>query len=161
LSTIVWRIERQKHAGTPFSGIGAKLNGGRWNSVGISVAYSSAALSLAALEKFVHMKLSHSSKQHLVSFSATIPDNLRMEYQEVSHLPQTWRNSESYHPELAKIGDEWLMSSRTAVLRVPSAIIPQEYNYLLNPEHPDFSQIIIGDPEPFALDKRLWKTPSE
>jgi RES domain-containing protein len=158
LSTLVWRIDRQKHAENSFSGIGAKLNGGRWNSVGMSVAYSSATLSLSTLEKLVHMQLRHfSSKQNLVSISAEIPDNLLVERREETNLPQNWRSSEPYHPELISIGDEWLMSVRTAVLRVPSAIIPQEYNYLLNPAHPDFVNIKIGTPENFNFDQRLFK----
>jgi RES domain-containing protein len=120
LSTLVWRIDRQQHADNSFSGIGVKLNGGRWNSVGISVAYSSATLSLATLEKLVHMQLRHfSSKQSLVFIYAEIPDNVLVEQQEEADLPQNWRSSEPYHPGLISIGDEWLMSMRTAVLRVP------------------------------------------
>jgi RES domain-containing protein len=157
LSTLIWRIERRKHARSPFSGVGAKLNGGRWNSVGKSVVYSSATLSLAALEKLVHMQLRHFRKQDLVSFSAEILDTVLIEQKEETDLPQNWRSSELYHLELIQIGDEWLMSDRTAVLRVPSAIIPQEYNYLLNPAHPDFANIKIGAPEPFIFDKRLFK----
>jgi RES domain-containing protein len=157
LSTLIWRIERRKHARTPFSGVGAKLNGGRWNSVGMSVVYGSATLSLATLEKLVHMQLRHFSNQHLVFFSAEILDTVLIEQREATDLPQNWRSSELYHPELIKIGDEWLMSGRTSVLRVPSVIIPQEYNYLLNPAHPDFANIKIGVSETFIFDKRLFK----
>jgi RES domain-containing protein len=158
LSTLVWRIDRQKHAENSFSGIGAKLNGGRWSSVGMGFAYSSATLSLSTLEKLVHMQLRHfSSKQNLVSFSAEIPDTVPIEQREETDLLQNWRSAEPYYPELISIGDEWLMSARTAVLRVPSAIIPQEYNYLLNPAHPDFAHIKIGAPETFDFDKRLFK----
>jgi RES domain-containing protein len=62
------------------------------------------------------------------------------------------------HPKLTQLGDAWLNSLENAILRVPSAIIPQEYNYLLNPSHPDFSHIRINVPETFEFDDRLWKT---
>jgi RES domain-containing protein len=161
LSTIIWRIENQRHAATPFSGIGAQRFGGRWNSVGMSMVYSSATLSLSALEKFVHMELKHMGKQHLVSFNANIPDDVGIEQLSLSQLPQDWQRNAPYHPVLAQIGDKWLTKCETAVLIVPSAIIPQEYNYLLNPEHPDFSKIKIEPSEPFRFDNRLWKKPIE
>ncbi len=95
MSTLVWRIDRQKHAENAFTGIGAKLNGGRWNSVGMSVAYSSANLSLSTLEKLVHMQLRHfSSKQNLVFISAEIPDPVLIERREETDLPQNWRSAE-------------------------------------------------------------------
>jgi RES domain-containing protein len=84
LSTLIWRIARRKYLDTSFSGIGASKVGGRWNSKGKSVVYCSATLSLAALEKFVHMELRHMSKQNLICFNAEIPDLCAIQTLEVS-----------------------------------------------------------------------------
>jgi RES domain-containing protein len=124
------------------------------------MAYASATLSLATLEFFVHLEIEDAEGLELASTWAEIPETVSVETLPPSQLPANW--TDLIAPvSLASIGDEWLKSGRTAVLIVPSAIIPQEYNYLLNPEHPDFLQIIMGDPESFTLDKRLWKIHSE
>jgi len=71
-------------------------------------------------------------------------------------LPPNWREYPA-PPQLQAIGDKWVRSKRSAVLRVPSVIVPGEHNYLLNPEHPKFRRIVVGKPEKFALDLRLLK----
>jgi RES domain-containing protein len=124
------------------------------------MADTSATLSLATLEFFVHLEIEDAEGLELASTWAEIPETVSVETLPLSQLPANW--TDLIAPvTLASIGDEWLKSGRTAVLIVPSAIIPQEYNYLLNPEHPDFLQSIMGDSESFTLDKRLWKIPSE
>jgi RES domain-containing protein len=92
----------------------------------------------------------------LVSVYADVPADLAVAVIEVSDLPRDWRALPA--PEsLAGLGMEWLQSAETALLEVPSAVIPQESNYLINPAHPDFSRIEVGDPEPFVFDSRMWR----
>lgn len=89
-----------------------------------------------------------------VVFKAKIPKGVRVEYIEPEDLPQGWRQTPA-PTELALMGDEWIARQTTAVLRVPSAIVPLEYNYLLNSFHKDFSKIKIYSYTPFVFDQRL------
>jgi RES domain-containing protein len=92
----------------------------------------------------------------LVAVSAEIPDGLPMTRVSAVSLPARWRR----HPppeSLAELGEDWVGRRRTAVMMVPSALIPQESNYLLNPRQADFRRIRIGRPEPFRFDDRMWK----
>jgi RES domain-containing protein len=156
LSLTIWRIVKRKRESDAFRGEGASQYPGRWNSEGNKIVYTSANLSLAALETFVHMK-NQDAIELSVAIRAEIPDNITIESlteTEISLL--NWRNDPA-PPELAKIGDEWLASKKAAVFCVPSAIIPVENNYLLNPLHPDFSKIIIHPRKFFGFDRRMWK----
>ena len=146
-----WRIVKEKHAATAFDGEGAWLYGGRWNSPGRRVVYTSAALSLAALESLVHLN------PPVVFKYVAIPiefDDALVERVASSGLPADW-TEEPPPPSTKAIGDQWVMESRSAVLQLPSIIIPGEPNYLLNPTHADFKKIVIGRPAPFAFDPRL------
>jgi len=155
---IVWRLKKKKYIDTAFSGHGASLTPGRWNPAGFPVVYLSATLSLAALEKLVATrKSSYLFKIRMMAISAAIPNRLKIERIEVESLPRNWRGYGPSPPELQNIGAEWLKSGRAAVLRVPSAVVPIEYNYLLNPRHDEFSKIAIHKPEPFQFDPRLFK----
>jgi RES domain-containing protein len=151
----IWRISKRKYAATAFNGEGAKRFGGRWNSKGKSVVYTSAILSLAALETFVHMEIEDAGNM-FAYIRADIPEDLQIDRINISKLPSNWRNIPA-PPSLAAIGDEWFDASNTAVLAVPSAVIPVENNYLINSLHPDFSRIQISEPQPFELDPRMWK----
>jgi RES domain-containing protein len=150
---LVWRISAKRY--TKFDGAGARLAGGRWNSPGSAVVYTSATVSLAALELYVHLNPSRAVKD-LVLTSAQLPDDLKMQHVNVPGLPSGWRDHPA--PEaLQRIGDEWIVRNVSAVLVVPSAVIPQENNYLLNPLHPEFKHIRINKPEPFSFDLRIGK----
>jgi RES domain-containing protein len=154
LSLNLWRISKRKYANRAFSGEGARRVGGRWNSRGQGMVYTSATLSLAALEVFVHMEVEDSGGM-LAYIQATAPKTMKIEY--LPELPAGWRAIPA--PSiLAEIGDRWFRAGATAVLAVPSVVIPTEYNYLMNPAHPDFSQVQLTEPQPFELDPRLWKT---
>lgn len=138
-----------------FDGEGARRAGGRWNQRGTALVYASATLSLAAQELFVHLDPAEAPKD-LVAVSADIPDGVRIKILEATALPKNWRQYPA--PEsLAAMGTAWARSLETAVLQVPSAVIPQERNYLLNHAHTDFLKIQSGRPEPFAFDPRMWK----
>jgi RES domain-containing protein len=152
---VAWRLVKQRQAETAFSGEGARLYGGRWNHRGTSVVYLSGSLSLAALELFVHLGPDDIQLQ-LVSIDVEIPKNVQIENIEPGALPPNWRQEPP--PDSTKeIGTRWIQSGRSAVLRVPSVIIPVEQNFVLNPQHPAFEQLIIGEPRPFSFDSRMWK----
>jgi len=144
-----WRIVKAKHAATAFSGEGARLYGGRWNSPGVSLVYTSGTKALAALESLVHLN------PPVIFKYAAIPiefDTALVE--KVTALPADW-NDMPAPPSTRAIGDLWAKQARSAVLELPSVIIPGESNFLLNPTHPDFKKIVIGKPEPFSFDPRL------
>jgi RES domain-containing protein len=147
-----WRIVKARRAGTAFDGEGPRLRGGRWNSPGTAVVYTSQSISLAVLETLVHFDR-ESPLPELVVISCSFDDPLISEIDGAS-LPKHWRSYPA-PPELQQVGDEWIKSGRSAVLAVPSAIIESERNYLLNPRHASFSAIEIGEPQPFGFDLRL------
>jgi RES domain-containing protein len=119
------------------------------------VVYTSATLSLAALEYFVHLDPGDAPTD-LVAILADIPDAVPRAVIGIEQLPDDWRAYPA--PErVADLGSQWIRSGRTAVLVVPSAVVLQERNYLLNPIHRDFRRLRIGTPEPFSLDPRLRK----
>lgn len=144
-----WRIVKAKHAASAFSGEGAARAGGRWNSRGVPVVYASSTLSLAALENLVHLNPPLLFKY--VAFPIEFDDAL---VASPGKLPADWA-LEPPGPAGKAIGDAWVHAGRSAVLAVPTVIIPSETNYLLNPAHLDFKKISIGMPQPFAFDPRL------
>lgn len=155
MSLRVWRICQEKWAETAFDGQGAKIYGGRWNSIGIAVVYTSSSLALAALESLVHLGVKKIPKNY-VAICADIPENFTVEKIEPEKLPQNWRRDPA-PPKLTSIGDRWVSSSKSAILKVPSAVIDEEWNYLLNPKHPNFARIQIGKAKPFQFDGRLFE----
>jgi RES domain-containing protein len=145
-----WRILKSRHASTAFDGEGARLYGGRWNSPGTPMVYTSSTISLAVLEVLVHLQ-----KANLLSSYSLISagfDDALVERLDHSRLPDGWRAYPA-PSELQRIGEEWAQSQRSAVLEVPSVIVELEINYLLNPAHPDSSSVVIGEPEPFTFDE--------
>ena len=146
-----WRVIRQDFAVGAFDGEGARVWGGRWNSAGCAVVYTSAATSLGLLEKLVH------TDAGLLPFYVTIPvtfDADLVESVETGRLPANWRSLPAPF-ELQRIGDEWLASMRSCILEVPSVIVPHESNFILNPNHADFGLLEIGDPISLETDLRL------
>jgi RES domain-containing protein len=146
-----WRIVKAKHAATAFSGEGAARNGGRWNSRGVRVVYASSTKSLAALESLVHLNPPVRFKYVAIRMKF---DDALVEIFPPKSLPPDWR-VEPPPPSTQRIGDAWVLEERSAVLALPSVIVPGERNYLLNPAHPDFKRIAMGKPERFAFDPRL------
>lgn len=146
-----WRVVKQRFVAAAFDGEGAREFGGRWNSVGRAVVYTAATTSLALLEILVNADTT--LLPHYVAIPATFDRSL-IELVDADILPVGWRSSPPPF-ELKRIGDGWIGSHRSCVLQVPSAVIPHEWNYLLNPAHPDFSSIDIGDSIAFETDARL------
>ena len=146
-----WRLVKEKHIARAFSGEGAAKAGGRWNSRGVAMVYTSVARSLAALETLVHLNppIQFSYRIIRIEFDDKLVERLAL-----GALPSDWKLEP---PPLSTrhLGDEWVRSLRSAILAAPSAIIPDETNYLLNPAHPDFNTIFIDKPTPFRFDPRL------
>jgi RES domain-containing protein len=152
---IIWRITSAKYAAKAFDGEGARLYGGRWNHAGSAVVYCSTSLSLAALEYFVHLEPGL-APPHLVAVAAAVPAGLPADTLASASLPAKWRAYPA--PERLKdLGTIWLRANRTAILFVPSSVIPHEMNVLLNPAHPDFLKIQPQEAQPFSFDPRIWK----
>lgn len=144
-----WRIVKERHAATAFNGAGAARTGGRWNSRGVPVVYTSQSQALAALESLVHLNPPVLFKY--VVFRLSFPAELMEEFLK---LPPDWQ-AEPPPPATKAIGDLWVREARSAILALPSIIIPGETNYLLHPAHPDFKKITMGKPQRFAFDPRL------
>jgi RES domain-containing protein len=139
------------YADDAFSGEGAMRIAGGWNSAGTRMVYTAESVSLATLEILVHM--ASPSIPAYVMIPCYFHEAL-VEEVDIAKLPENW-NADVSPPELRQIGDRWARARVSPVLRVPSAVITVEFNYLLNPEHPDFTSVDIGEPRPFVLDRRL------
>jgi RES domain-containing protein len=150
-----FRLCKTRHMAAAFTGEGARLYGGRWNSPGKAVVYTSSSLSLATLEVLVHLEDPEVFGKLFSWVLLEIPSEM-LETLNPETLPAGWNDSESSRISRA-IGDAWLGSMRSAVLAVPSVVTPGEWNYLLNPAHPDFPKILIGAPQAFRPDSRLLR----
>ncbi len=149
-----WRICRRRYAAEAATGEGARLYGGRWNSRGVRVVYTSTSLALAAVETFVNLE-PNLRPADLVSIEGEIPDSLAIRKLDPSALPSDWHVSRD--ESLRRFGDEWIRSGETVGLLVPSAAIRGEWNVLLNPAHPEFSQVRFQSPERFEFDARMFR----
>jgi len=149
-----WRIVKAAHVDIAFTGEGARRTGGRWNSPGVPMVYTSEHKSLAVLEMLAH--LSPGDMPRYLTFRVEL-DVVLVERWPLEKLPPRWRE-EMPASATRLLGDAWARESRSAAVAVPSAIIPEELNLLLNPNHPDFAKIKIAKPTLFAFDPRLIKT---
>lgn len=149
-----WRITKRRYAAQAFDGEGARRFGGRWSSVGHRAVYASETLALATLELLVHLESSAVLGAY-VAIPIRIPPRLVHSVPQ-NQLPDDW-NAYPAPVAVQRLGNAWLEAGRSAVLRVPSVIVPTESNYVLNPAHKDCGKIQIGEVQPFALDGRLVK----
>lgn len=150
-----WRIVPAEKAATAFDGEGARRFGGRWNPIGIAMVYASEHLSLAALEVRVHIDKTSLQKRYkriAIRFSEDLVETLSNRI-----LPKNWKH-EPPPPNLQQIGANWVESGKSVILAVPSVIIPDERNFLINPRHPNFSKLKIDAPADFTFDQRLFAT---
>jgi RES domain-containing protein len=153
---LVWRVTRKAHIDQPLSGEGARLYGGRWNHVGVPLAYTSETLSLAVLEYLVNLSIGDLPND-LFAIRIEIPDDLDRTQIKVEELPTDWRTYPAPE-ELKDIGSDWAKEGKTPILIAPSVVIPHERNCLINPRHSLVRRIDVVATEPFSLDKRLSKT---
>ena len=148
----VWRIVDPAYLSTAFSGIGAERYGGRFNSKGRRAVYAAGSISLAMLEMLVQANKRRRLIGHLC-ISATFDDS-QVETLKADELPDGW-DARPYMRMSQDVGDAWLDEGRALVLRVPSVVIPQEYNYVINPLHSEAGLIKVGTPFPAPFDTRL------
>jgi RES domain-containing protein len=154
LSLTAWRIVKLKYAKSAFDGSGARKHSGRWNSPGTAIVYTSQSQSLAVLEMLVHLD-GPAVLQSYVLIPVEITKALVRDVS-IPDLPQNWRAFLAPQ-SLKQIGDDWARAAPSVALKVPSALLPMESNFLLNPNHSDFKKLVIGEPVLFALDERLKK----
>jgi RES domain-containing protein len=150
----VWRLTSARYANSAFDGEGSRLFGGRWNHEGVAVVYTAEHLSLAILEQLVHARASRKLAAQVV-ITADIPDEITIEVLRPDDLPDDWRTV-SGHDGLREMGSDWVKRADSAVLSVPSAVVPREQNIIINPRHADFQRIDIAQPDPFDFDPRLF-----
>lgn len=152
MKTSAWRIVKYRFARRAFDGTGAQHFGGRWNSPGLAAVYTAGSVALAAMELLIQLQDQEILRSYRV-IEATF-DSAMIESVDPSSLPQRWTSSDAV-VETRRIGDLWLKEQRTPVLQIPSAVIPIESNYILNPQHSEFRSIMIGKPLKFEFDRRL------
>ena len=149
---IVYRISNPVHS-NDISGTGAKLVGARWNSIGTPVLYTSQHISLSVLEMLVHTDF----KDYSIALDLIyirIPDQETVSIIEPGNLKLNWRDDPDY---TRFIGDEFIRQKKSLLLRVPSVLVDEEFNYLANPLHTDFKKIKIIKTKSFRPDRRLLK----
>lgn len=147
----IWRLTKSETIEEAFSGEHAKIYGGRWNKKDTRVVYCAGTQSLCVLEVLVHLDRDILPK--LYAYKISVPKGITIEPLK-EELPRNWRDIPAPQ-SLQEIGTRWITSGKNCLLRVPSAVIPHEWNYLINPLHKDFSKLRIDSPGLFVLDARL------
>jgi RES domain-containing protein len=151
----VYRIERKKYLETTLLGIGAaKTEGYRWNSPNTYLVYTAESRALATLEVFVHLDLSEDLPTDRMYVEIEIPDEVEIMEIPIASLPPNW-DSRPPILETQIIGDDFVSQNLAAVLKVPSSIVPPEFNYLINPIHPDSKKIKVVSVKHVVFDERM------
>ena len=148
-----WRLVAERRMDTAFSGEGSIAASGRWHHAGSRCVYVSSSLAVACLEVLVHSGGGRPVRPY-VSFQIDIPDDLAIADIPRALLAEGWRGSPP-PVSLQDFGSSWIRSMSSAVLRIPSAVSPSDFNFLLNPLHEDFLKIAIAAAKPFIFDERL------
>lgn len=149
----LWRICRKAFAKPPLSGEGGLYASARWHTSPRRIVYASHSLALACLEMLVHLDPALIPAD-LVAVEIDVPPGVSIRELTVAELPKSWRRYPAPR-SLQRLGDAWLDGRQSAMLCVPSAVVPSERNYLLNPLHEDAQQITVARRIPFAFDPRL------
>lgn len=160
MSRLLWRIgtDTKNYTADDLSGTGAKLSGGRWNDVGVAVVYASASRALACLETFVHLNAGGLPlNRYLVEI--TVPDDLwaSAQVESAQTLPVGW-DAEPAGLVSIRAGTDWVREARSTLLLVPSVIVPEEHNALINPAHPDARRIKSRKVRKWLYDPRLARS---
>jgi len=150
---IVFRLSKSKHS-KDLSGKGAEKFGGRWNSKGVALLYTSDSRALCTTEIAVHTPLGNIPLDYEVIL-IKIPDNIIIPELEICELPEDWKSIPHSH-STQEIGDHFVDVGKFLAIKVPSAVVQGEFNYLINPDHADFKSISIEKIEPFSFDERLF-----
>ncbi len=149
---IVYRIDREKRRHQLLSGAGAEHAGGRWNKVGTKAVYTAEHISLAYLEVVMHLDITEDLPSDRILAHVKIPKGVNIT--PVKKLPKNWDSFPYFH-ETQEVFTKFCHENRGAVLKVPSAVVPQENILILNPLHPDFQKIRVIKVTPFQFDSRM------
>lgn len=151
---IVYRITRDKYA-RDLSGKGAEKIGGRWNSKGTAILYCSNSIAHASMEVLVNLPFGNPPPGYVL-ITIEIPDTVKESVLQTKDLPKHWNMYPHLEPT-QKVGDKFISEGKNLLLKVPSASVQGDFNYLINPKHKDFSKVRIKKVEPFSFDNRLFK----
>jgi RES domain-containing protein len=151
---IVFRLSKTKYV-TDVLGKGAEKSGGRWNSKGVALIYTSESRALCTTEIAVHTPLGNVPLDYC-SIAFQIPDNIPILELKPGNLPSDWKSFPHPH-STQEIGDKFIADNKFLVMKVPSVVVQEESNYLINPNHKDIGKIKVAKPEPFNFDERLFK----
>ena len=146
---LVYRIGSSRYPAN--DGNGAAQYGGRWNHKGLPLIYATESRALCALEI---LAAGHEFANDYIAIPIEIPDDITRRVLSITELPQGW-NSAEHGNSTRELGTTWAHSMETVILVVPSAVLPREQNYLINPQHPDFGRVTFHDAETFFFDQRL------
>ena len=150
----IFRLSKRKYA-TAFNGKGAAKSNNRWNSKGTEVIYTAESRALAMAEVAVHLTIATLPKDY-VMITINVPDAISIQKVDVKKLSANW-NSNPSNSITKKIGDDFIDAMDSCVLKVPSAVVQGDYNYLINPYHKDFNKIKITEIQDFPFDNRIFK----
>lgn len=151
---IVYRITKQKYA-RDLSGKGAEKIGGRWNSKRTAILYCSNSIAHASMEVVVNLPFGNPPPGYVL-ITIKIPDSVKEVILQIKDLPKHW-NMYPHLEQTQKIGDKFIRENKNLIIKVPSASVQGDFNYLLNPNHKDFAKVKIKKVEPFGFDDRLFK----
>ncbi len=150
---IVYRLAKEKYK-HDLSGKGAEIAGGRWNSAGHAMLYTSESRALCTAEIAVHSPLGILPKDYCL-ISIEIPDSIDIKDLKAAQLPEDWA-SVPHAISTQLIGDKFFKEGKYAVMKVPSVVVPGDYNYLVNPLHDVFAKVKVKKTERFSFEKRLF-----
>jgi len=150
----IYRLTALRYVDAAFSGEGARRVGGRWTPIGYPVVHAASSIALAVLETLVHVDPSVMPAHRVIAVD--VPDAIPITSISMADLPDDWRSTPP-SATLRDLGKAWLDAGETALMQVPSVIVPEESNCLVNPLHADFSRLAISSPAPFKIDRRLFR----
>lgn len=151
---IVYRLSKKKYC-TDLSGKGAEKSGGRWNSKGTALLYTCDSRALSTAEISVHIPLGIIPNDYFLS-KIQIPEDITIFELDPTSLPHNWRSFP--HPNSTQeIGNSFVNENKFLVMKVPSAVVQGDFNFLINPKHIDFNKISLLNTEPFNFNERLFK----
>lgn len=150
---VLYRLARLAHA-RKLDGLGAKHYPGRWNSLGVPMIYCAGTIAQCLVEVLVHLD---EAPEDYYSVQLEVPDDVNMAQLVPKQLPKQWKDA-VYNTQTRAVGDAFIQSD-TMLMRVPSAVVDGEFNFLLNPAHPDIARVKVGLVKPFHFDERLFRRP--
>jgi RES domain-containing protein len=153
VTVTVYRLTKLRYQDQIFSGLGGLYAAGRWTLRGRPVVYTSGSISLAVLEYTLNYRRRGWVPASVLG-RAVIPDEVPIDVVTLADLPRNW-SAPDPPSKLRDVGQRWLERDYSAVLKVPSAVVVEEWNYLLNPRHADFKKLALGKPKRYQFDRRL------